>query len=70
MSNSVLKGLVMYGLNRLAERSTWQGLAVIATAVGVKITPEMTETIMTAGAAAVGFFHAIFPEQKSVSTGS
>lgn len=70
MLKSVLRGLVLYGLNRLAEQSTWKGMVVIATAAGVSISPELATQIVTGGTAAVGFIHAVFPEQKSVSTGN
>ena len=65
MLKSVLKGLVLYGLNRLAEWSTWQGIVAIATAAGVSVSPELTTQIITGGTAAVGLIHAVFPEQKS-----
>ena len=65
MLKSVLKGLVLYGLNRLAERSTWQGMVAIVAAAGVSVSPELTTQIITGGTAAVGLIHAVFPEQKS-----
>ena len=67
MLKSVLKGLVLYGLNRLAERSTWQGIVAIATAAGVSVSPELATQIVAGGAAAVGFINAVFPDQKSGS---
>ncbi len=67
MLKSVLKGLLMYGLRRLAEQSTWKGLVVVATAAGVSVSPELAAQIVAGGTAAVGFIHAVFPEQKSGS---
>lgn len=75
MLNSVLKGLVLcgklllkYTINRAAERSTWQGAVAIAAAAGVSVSPEVTNQIITAGVAAVGLIHAVFPEQPSTKT--
>lgn len=37
--------------NRLKEPSTWRGVTVALTAVGVDISPEQTSAIITAGVA-------------------
>jgi len=75
MLNSVLKGLVLcgklllkYGMNRAVERSTWQGAIAIASAAGVSISPEATNQIISAGVAAAGIVHAVFPEQTNTKT--
>lgn len=67
MLKSVLKGLLMYSLRRLAEQSTWKGLIAVATAAGVSVSPEMATQIIAGGTAAAGLIHAVFPEQKSGS---
>jgi len=54
-----------YILNRLTERSTWQGIVALATGVGISLSPQLAEAIMAAGVAAAGLIHVIFPENGS-----
>jgi hypothetical protein len=49
-----MKIITDYLLARLKERSTWQGLILLATALGVGISPEHAEAIATTGATIVG----------------
>jgi hypothetical protein len=46
-------------LERLSENSTWRGLLLIATAVGVKLNPELQNQIITTGLSAVGLINVI-----------
>lgn len=46
-------------LERLSENSTWRGLILVATALGIKIDPELQETILAAGLALVGLINVI-----------
>ena len=46
-------------LQRLSENSTWRGLILIATAVGVKIEPELQEAILVAGLSLVGLINVV-----------
>lgn len=46
-------------LEKLSENSTWRGLILIATAVGVKIEPELQEAILVAGLGLVGLINVI-----------
>jgi len=46
-------------LERLSENSTWRGLLLIATAVGVKLNPELQTQIITTGLSAVGLINVI-----------
>jgi hypothetical protein len=46
-------------LERLSENSTWRGIILIATAVGVKIEPELQEAILVAGLSLVGLINII-----------
>ena len=46
-------------LQRLSENSTWRGLILIATAVGVKIEPELQEAILVAGLGLAGLINVI-----------
>lgn len=43
-----------YILTRLKERSTWQGLILLATVFGASISPEHAEAIATTGATIMG----------------
>lgn len=43
-----------YILNRLSESSTWRGLALLATALGVALSPEQAAAITSAGLGVVG----------------
>ena len=46
-------------LERLSENSTWRGIVLIATAVGVKLEPELQESIIVAGLGLVGLINVI-----------
>jgi hypothetical protein len=41
-------------IERLGENSTWRGLILIATAVGLKLDPSQGEAIVALGLALVG----------------
>lgn len=49
---------------RLHERSTWKGLALLLTACGVALTPEQSEAIITAGLALAGVLDVFFADKK------
>ena len=55
-----------YILNRLTERSTWQGLVAIAAGVGVNLSPELGAAIIAFGVAAAGLVHVLFPEAGKI----
>ena len=46
-------------LGKLSENSTWRGLILVATAVGVKLDPEQANAIIAAGLAIVGVVNVI-----------
>jgi len=46
-----------YVLDRLKENSTWRGLIMVATALGVKVDPSQSEAIIAAGLALVGLIN-------------
>lgn len=48
-----------YILTRLTESSTWRGLIMLATALGVKVAPDQAEAIITAGLAVVGLINVL-----------
>ena len=39
---------------RLSEASTWRGIILLLTALGVRLSPDLTEAIITAGIALAG----------------
>jgi len=54
-----MKSLLNTLLEKLSENSTWRGIILIATAVGVKIEPELQESIIVAGLGLVGLINVI-----------
>jgi hypothetical protein len=50
-------------LDRLKENSTWRGLIMVATAVGLKLDPSQGEAIVAAGLALVGLIN-VFRKSK------
>lgn len=46
-------------LERLSENSTWRGLILLATALGLKLDPEMQTQILTAGLSLIGLINVI-----------
>ena len=52
-------------LSRLKEASTYRGLAVLAGAAGVAVSPSLTVAIGTAVAAVLGLIEVIRSERKS-----
>jgi hypothetical protein len=53
-----------YILERLKEPSTWRGLLALATALGVKLHPEMQEAILSTGLALIGLINMVRVERK------
>lgn len=52
-----------YLLDRLAENSTWRGIVLVATAVGLKLEPDHQEAIVAAGLGLVGAIN-VFRKSK------
>ena len=46
--------LKLYVINRLKEASTWRGIFMLLTALGLNIAPELQDSILLAGVALVG----------------
>jgi hypothetical protein len=61
---TLLNACLSYGLKRLKEPSTWTGLALGATAVGVQVSPELQDSITTLGIGAAGLISAVLPDRK------
>ena len=51
-----------YLLARLKEASTWRGIALLLTAFGVQVAPEVQEAVITAGIAVAGAVGVLFPD--------
>lgn len=66
MIKTMVQGLVLYGLRRLKEPSTWQGILLGATAVGVHVSPEMANYIMTIGIGAAGLVTTVLPDSFAI----
>ena len=54
---------IFYILDRLAENSTWRGIILVGTAVGLRLEPEHQEAIVAAGLSLVGVIN-IFRKGK------
>lgn len=51
-----------YILARLMEASTWRGIIFLLTALGVQISPEQSNAVITAGAAIIGAISVFLPD--------
>jgi hypothetical protein len=51
-----------YILERLKEPSTWRGIVLLLTAIGVPIAPGMADMIISAGLAVTGLIGAVTPD--------
>lgn len=56
--------MLKYIVTRLGEASTWRGIAMIATMLGMKFSPEQANAIMTVGLSVVGALGAFLPDLK------
>ena len=56
--------LKVYVINRAKEASTWRGVIMLLTAVGLKITPEMADAIISVGIAVAGLVGMLLPDSK------
>jgi len=46
-------------LERLSENSTWRGLILVATALGLKLDPELQTAILSAGLGTIGLINVL-----------
>lgn len=46
-------------IERLAENSTWRGLILVGTALGLKLEPELQNQIVAAGLSLVGLINIV-----------
>ena len=56
--------LKVYVVNRAKEASTWRGVIMLLTAVGLKISPEMADAIISVGIAVAGLVGMLLPDSK------
>ena len=56
--------LKLYVVNRAKEASTWRGVVMLLTAVGLKITVEMGDAIIGVGIAVAGLVGMLLPDSK------
>ena len=54
--------MISYLIERLSENSTWRGLVMLLTAVGVQVDPDQSSAIIAAGLAIVGLIN-VFRKQ-------
>jgi hypothetical protein len=52
-----------YILNRAKEPSTWRGLVLLLTAIGIPVAPQMADAIITLGLAIAGFVGVATPDE-------
>lgn len=52
-----------YILDRAKEPSTWRGLVLILTALGVPLAPPMADAIVAVGLAVAGMIGAALPDK-------
>ena len=52
-----------YILERMKEPSTWRGLILLLTAVGVPVAPALADSIISVGLAVAGLIGAVMPDK-------
>lgn len=55
---------MQYIINRLKEASTWRGIAMLLTAFGLHIAPELQEAVIATGVGVAGLIGVAFPDKK------
>ena len=51
-------------LEKLSENSTWRGLILVATALGLKLDPELQTQILAAGLGVIGLINVVRKGKK------
>jgi hypothetical protein len=51
--------LINIAIERLSENSTWRGVILVVTALGLKLEPELQNQIVAAGLSLVGLINII-----------
>lgn len=55
--------VITYLLDRAKEASTWRGIVALLTALGVALTPEQQNAIITAGLGLIGVIGVFFGDK-------
>lgn len=58
-----MKAITQFARNRLLERSTWRGLVLVLTGLGVSIDPAHLEALSALGAALIGMVEVFAPDK-------
>ena len=53
-----------YLLDRMKETSTWRGLVLLLTALGVPMAPGLSDAIIAAGLGLAGLIGAVMPDRR------
>ena len=56
--------MLKFLMERLSEASTWRGIIMFITAIGVKISPDQMEAIIVAGIGIVGAIGVFTKDKK------
>ena len=59
-----MKNIIDIVLARLSENSTWRGLILVATALGLKLDPELQNQILAAGLGIIGLINVLRKGKK------
>lgn len=54
-----------YMLERMREPSTWRGLTLLLTALGVPLAPGVADAIIAVGLGVAGLIGAVVPDRKT-----
>ena len=60
----MFKRILRYLLYRLKEASTWQGIFLFLTGIGVMVDPELMELIIAVGMSLAGLIGFLFPDSE------
>jgi hypothetical protein len=55
---------IYFILDRLAENSTWRGIIMVVTAIGLKLDPSQSDAIIATGLSLVGLINVFRKESK------
>jgi len=55
---------IYFILDRLAENSTWRGIIMVVTAIGLKLDPAQGDAIIATGLSLVGLINVFRKESK------
>lgn len=55
---------IYFILDRLAESSTWRGIIMVATAIGLKLDPSQSDAVIATGLSLVGLINVFRKEKK------